>query len=452
MTRQHSLEKIGQLLIEKLQGQRASAAADEQRLSPVQRPSASTQAIATIPKGRIAYVGTDKQVHVTNTDGSGDTTFPTRGPASSPRWSPTSGKIVYGEELGSSPYRNQIVVLDPASRVSRVLVAPEVRSGDALHPPVEYWRYDSICWTPDGSAVVYKKASASRFNHAFMRVAAEDGSPQQVAGFSFLSAASVFDISPTGGRMAMTENGLDAQMGSSRLVVARPDGSDAREVLSLGGTYLYRPVWTHDGQAIGVAQQRDNQADWTLFLINPDTGAQRVLGNVPTGSSYTFSPDGEWMVLSTGDTTQLLLVNLANFADQRYLGNGAMPAWELTPRPVPPPTPTPAPPPTATPAPAPAEGGYDYAPEHAGKVGECRLTDSTGEYFVVVRGARALRFCQDWLARYPTYRFFGEAHLLTTLWEDAGARSSIWVGSVHRTPIDGTRWIVPEAQRIWNLP
>lgn len=118
-----------------------------------------------------------------------------------------------------------------------------------------------------------------------------------------------------------------------------------------------------------------------------------------------------------------------------------------------PPTPTPVPTPTAAAAPtAPARGGSDYALEHAGKFGECRITNSTSEYFVVVKGARALPFCRDWISRYPTYRFFGEAHLLTTLWEGSGAGSSVWVGSVHRTPTDGTRWIVPEAQRLWNLP
>ncbi len=327
-TEQYSIEEIGQILIAKLRGQRTSTVAVEGQPMPVQRPAASIQAVATMPAGRIVFIGTDNKVRVMNIDGSGRAAFPTRGPASAPRWSPTTAEIVYGEELGSSPYRNQVVVLNPATSVSRVLVAPEVRSGDALHRPIEYWRYESIRWTPDGSAVAYKKAATGRFNHAYMRVAAGGGSPQEVAGFDFFSAASVFDLSPTDGRMAMTENGHDAQVGSSRLVIADLDGSNTRDVLSLGGTYLYRPVWTPDGQAVAIAQRRDNQPDWTLFLVNPDTGTQRVLGDVPIGSHYTFSPDGKWMVLSSGRTKQLLLVNLANFSEQRPLGDGTMPAWE----------------------------------------------------------------------------------------------------------------------------
>ncbi len=96
-------------------------------------------------------------------------------------------------------------------------------------------------------------------------------------------------------------------------------------------------------------------------------------------------------------------------------------------------------------------GRQDYALEYAAKNQECRIANSTGEFFILVRGAAASRYCQEWLGRYSTYRFFGEAHLLNNLWRDGGARTEINVYTTRRTADVDTRWVVQEAQRIWNL-
>ena len=127
-------------------------------------------------------------------------------------------------------------------------------------------------------------------------------------------------------------------------------------------------------------------------------------------------------------------------------------APQPTPAPIPSPPPTPAP--TAVSA-APTEPGsvsYDYALEYAAKNLECRLVNSTGEFFILVRGTAAPRFCREWHARYPTYRFFGEAHLLTPLWRDSRAQTTIDVSTTRRTADADTHWVIQESQRIWNLP
>lgn len=123
-------------------------------------------------------------------------------------------------------------------------------------------------------------------------------------------------------------------------------------------------------------------------------------------------------------------------------------------QPTPPPVPSPTPAPTVanTPPTESGSGGYDYALEYAAKNLECRLVNSTGEFFILVRGSAAPRFCREWFARYPTYRFFGEAHLLNTLWHDSGAQSTIDVYTTRRTADADTRWVMQESQRIWNLP
>ncbi len=275
---------------------------------------------------RIAYVGADDRVHVMSVTGGDDVALPTRGEAWSPRWSQVTGEIVFEQHLSTGPTISQLSVVDPATEAVRVLVPPELRVN---YPPQEYWAYNFPQFTTDGSAVVYKKASSTRHNHAYMRVPAQGGPPAEIAGFGFFTRSSAFDISPADGRIAITENGLDAEAGSSRLVVANPDGSNSQVVLPLGSAYYHRPVWTPDGRMIAVAQDREPTAIWTLVLVDPGTKAQHALGNIPRESQYTFSPDGSRMVLSAGDTKQLRVIELANFNEQRPIGYGRMPSWEL---------------------------------------------------------------------------------------------------------------------------
>lgn len=283
--------------------------------------------------GRIAYVGLDQQLHVLDLADGADVPLHTVGQPYAPRWSPAGDAIVYGERLAASPpmpARSQVAVLDLATGSSRLLVAPEVRFGDALNPPIDYWSYRCLCWTPDGAAIVYKKDSGARINHAYMRVSASGGQPEEILGTDthFFMSTSAFDISPTDGRMAITESGLDHQMGSACLVVADLDGSNRRTLRPLGGAYYFQPVWTPDGREIAVAQGSGGRVGWMLTLINPDTGAQRVLSPVSIGSDYAFAPGGGWLVLSDGDTNQLSLIDLANFGERHPIGYGHMPTWD----------------------------------------------------------------------------------------------------------------------------
>lgn len=282
-----------------------------------------------LPAGRIAYVGRDQQLHVLDVATGEDTPIPLAGRPYSPRWSPDGRRIVYGEELSTSPRRSQIAVLDSATRRSQILVRPEVRSGNALQPPVDYFNYHAICWTPSGDAIVYKKASGARMHNSYMRVPAGGGPPEELQGglTAFFLSTSDFDLSPTDGRMAITDNGLDHNAGSGQLVIADLDSSNRRVVRQFGAAYYASPVWTADGREIAVVQGVGEPVVWKLTLIDPDTGSQRVLGSVSYGSSYAFAPAGDWLVLADGDTGELSLARLDNFAERRLLGHGFLPTW-----------------------------------------------------------------------------------------------------------------------------
>ncbi len=285
--------------------------------------------VPPVSSGRVAYIGLDGHLHVLDLVSGADTTFLTVGRPYSPRWSPTGSEIVYGEGLAGKDRRTQVAILNPATGRSRILVAPEVRFGDALHPPVQYWAYRFMRWTPDGGAIVYKKDSGACFGHAYMRVPARGGRPEELAGssYGFFSSTSEFDISLADGRMVLTESGLDHHMGSGGLAVAALDGRDARPLRSFGGAYYFQPVWTPDGREIAVVQGSGAEDGWVLTLVDPATDSQRVLGPVSKGSGYAFAPGGGWLVLSDGATHQLSLINLADFDERHPVGYGVMPTW-----------------------------------------------------------------------------------------------------------------------------
>jgi hypothetical protein len=277
------------------------------------------------PAGRIAYQGTDRKLHVASADGGGDSVVPTRGDAFTPRWSPGGGELVYSDELATEPFKGQLVIINPSTGAARAPVGPEVRD-----PNVDtYWSYLQPRWTPDGTAVVYIRTGGGRVT-TIMRVPAGGGTPQEL--FSGTSTTR-FDLSPLDGRFARSEDAFaEEAVQGSELAVLGPDGTNVRVVLPRNGVFYFQPTWTPDGKEILVRRQaaRDSTTA-TLVLVNPDTGAQRVLGTVAGGSSYAFSPDGNWLVVAAGDTKHLGLVSLADFSTGQALGSGTAPSWEPAP-------------------------------------------------------------------------------------------------------------------------
>ncbi len=277
----------------------------------------------SIPVGRIAYIGTDDQLHVMNADGSGDMIIPTRGKPSSPRWSPRTGEIAFAEELSTAPASYQVSVVNPAASSTRVLVIPEI----ARTNPDQYFALSHVRWTPDGSAVLYRKNGGNRVLQSLMRVDAAGGTPQSL---NYACTTCGFDISPTDGRVAMVENGLDQQAGSSRLLVFDLDGGNVRVVLPYGNSFYSSPSWTPDGRFVAVVQSVTTAQTPRLVLIDPGTGTERFLLGGPSvgGSGYTFSPDGKTFVFSDGANKRLTLYNIGDRLDAQEIGAGTMPSFE----------------------------------------------------------------------------------------------------------------------------
>ncbi|MFN8536262.1 MAG: hypothetical protein U0232_02140 [Thermomicrobiales bacterium] len=284
-------------------------------------PIGAVRAAAATPTGQIAYQGSDGKLHLVEAGGAGDRIIATRGDAYAPRWSPSGSEIVYYDELPTGPAKGQLVVVTPATGATRVLVAPSLRDPDLG----TYWTYLQPRWSNDGRFVYYLMSGGSRTT-TIMRVAATGGTPEEL--FYGVGTAR-FDISPIDGRIALTDDAFsEERIPGSRLVVIAPDGTGLRTLLPRGGVYYYQPTWTPDGREIAVRRQSGpNSPSSSLVLVNPATGAERTLGAVPGGSTYSFSPDGRWLAYAAADAQRLTVVAVDDFASTRPLGNGLTPTW-----------------------------------------------------------------------------------------------------------------------------
>lgn len=277
---------------------------------------------AATPSGRIAYQSSERTLRLANADGSDAWVIPTRGEVFSPHWSPDGAAIVYSDELAAAPYRGQLAIANPATGVTRVVVAPEARD-----PELElYWSYLQPRWTPDGRTLVYIRSGGNRAA-TVMRVNAMGGTPQELFPATNTTR---FDLSPLDGRFALSDDAYaEERVQGSRLVVLNPDGGGERLILPRAGAYYFQPTWTPDGTGIIVRRQAArNSATATLVLVDPATGAQRTLGTVAGGSGFALSPDGNWLVVAVGESKRLSLVALADFHVGAVLGEGAAPSWE----------------------------------------------------------------------------------------------------------------------------
>ncbi len=279
-------------------------------------------AVAPMPQGRVAYQGTDGKLHIVGADGQGDRLIPTRGAAFAPHWSPNGAEVVYYDELTGDQPQGELVLLDPTSGAARVLVAPELRDPSLG----TYWSYLQPRWSHDGRTVYYLLGGGGRTT-TLMRVPAAGGTPEELV---YGVNTTRFDVSPLDGRLAVVDNAFSEEsVQGSRLLLLDPDGANERILVARSGAvYYYQPTWTPDGRWIAVRRQPGpNSPTSSLIVVNPATGEQRTIGALPGGSTYSFSPDGKWLVYATTDSKQVMLVNLADFNNQRILASGITPAW-----------------------------------------------------------------------------------------------------------------------------
>lgn len=188
------------------------------------------------------------------------------------------------------------------------------------NPVVAQTHYESIGWTPDGSALTVSA------DGEIYTLPPGPGPAQR------LTAAEERDVhaswAPDGSAFAFASY----RDGDAQIFVAARDGSGARP-LTNDEAVDSAPAWSPDGQRI--AFMRKGGDHWQLWIMNAD-GSEAGRLTRSTGDDFNprWSPDGRRIVFESsrhgGDQDEIYLIRPDGSGEQRLTntpGNDIYPAW-----------------------------------------------------------------------------------------------------------------------------
>lgn len=176
-------------------------------------------------------------------------------------------------------------------------------------------------WAPDGSAFVF---GSYRDGDAEIFVAARDG-----AGARPLTADEADNSapawSPDGQRIAFMRKGGDHW----QLWIMNPDGSEARRLTRSTGND-FNPRWSPDGRWLVFESSRHGGEQDEIYLIRPDGSGERRLTNTPGNDIYPdWSPDGERIAFCTIEDGRAFVheIPAAGGEPELLVEDACLPAW-----------------------------------------------------------------------------------------------------------------------------
>ena len=122
--------------------------------------------------------------------------------------------------------------------------------------------FGQLTFSPDGGYLYYRARNDGEKEGSLYRVSSFGGTPKKIlTGISRFSAIS---FSPDGSEFAFSC--FDEETKVSTIVIARPDGTREREVLSSGTEELQFPAWSPDGKTIAFARARPREKNKDQYV------------------------------------------------------------------------------------------------------------------------------------------------------------------------------------------
>jgi Tol biopolymer transport system component len=123
-------------------------------------------------------------------------------------------------------------------------------------------------FTPDGGSITFSRLDGGR--QSLWRVPVIGGRPRLL-----LEDATDADHSPDGASIAYIASTSDSSGVRARLVVARADGTGAREYWSRGSVVLASPRWSPDGRRIALISFGSQNTPYTVVVVDVSNGTSR---------------------------------------------------------------------------------------------------------------------------------------------------------------------------------
>jgi TolB protein len=149
-------------------------------------------------------------------------------------------------------------------------------------------------FTPDGTQILFNRIAEGGRSDLY-RISALGGDSRLL-----VQNAIGGELSPDGHRLAFLRGRSDPKgIAGTGILVAKPDGSEARELGWSSGSLRGKPRWSPDGRWIAVTSQPEGSylvQPWRIELFSPEGGAPRQL-NPPQRlgalSSIAWAADGK---------------------------------------------------------------------------------------------------------------------------------------------------------------
>ncbi len=183
-------------------------------------------------------------------------------------------------------------------RILRIVVAERgLRSGYRPRPVSFGEDATTLAISASGARLAYARLSQTIniYRVELSGPAGRIGRPQRVAASTRTDWGP--DFSPDGKRITFTST----RSGSSEIWVCDADGSNPRQMTSMGGPLTGNSRWSPDGKTILFDSRREGSSD--LYLVSGNGGSPRRLTNGPGyAGQATWSRYGKWIYFTSNRT------------------------------------------------------------------------------------------------------------------------------------------------------